>query len=95
MPRGYFNKNVPPLRMPRTHGQPDESGIRYDGDVLTGKISVEEAHARDARQALQAQMNDRERHPAGCYTTPENYDPVLRYHLRMGNPYYFDPDLKK
>ena len=59
--------------MPRSDGGPYRLGIRYEHDVLTGKISVEEA---------QAQLNDRAGHPANCYTSPQNYHPVLRYHLR-------------
>ena len=83
--------------MPRSDGGPDSLGARYEGDVLTGKISVEEAHARAAGEVAQAQVADKHRRGdhSNCYTTPENYDPVLRYHLGMGKPYYFDPELKK
>jgi hypothetical protein len=75
--------------MPRSDGGPDRSGIRYEGDVLTGKISVEEAHAKAAREVAQAQVADKHRRGdhSNCYTTPENYDPVLRQHLGIGKPY--------
>lgn len=31
------------LRMPKTNGQPDSMGIRWEGDVLNARRSVEEA----------------------------------------------------
>jgi len=83
--------------MPRSDRGPDPLGIRYQGDVLTGKITVEEAHDRAARDVAQAQLADKHRRSdySNCYTAPENYDPVLRHHLGIGKPYYHDPDLKK
>jgi len=58
MPTGHFTKNVPPLRMPPNDGGSDPSGIRYEGDVLTGKIGVEEAHARAATQMHKPYYHD-------------------------------------
>jgi len=97
MPLGHFIKNVPPLRMPRTDGKPDSMGARYEGAVLNGKVSVQEAHAKDAIEVARAQLAEKLRRGdlSNCHVAPENYDPVLCYHLRVGKPYYHDPDLKK
>ena len=45
---GYFNKrSEDELRMPRREpGEPDELGIRYEGDFLTGRITLAEALSR-------------------------------------------------
>jgi hypothetical protein len=97
MPCSHFIKNTPPLQMPRTGGKPDSAGARYEGAVLNGEISVQEAHYRDAVEVTRAQLAEKHRRGdfANCYVAPENYDPVLCYHLRVGKPYYHDPDLKK
>ncbi len=97
MPLGHFIKNTPPLQMPRTGGKPDSTGARYEGAVLNGKVSVQEAHTKDAIQVARAQVAEKLRRGdlRNCYVAPENYDPVLRFHLGVGKPYYHDPDLKK
>jgi hypothetical protein len=56
---GYFSKSGS-LRMPRVlEGKPDELGIRYFGDVLTGKLSVQEAFALAARKAAARPVPER------------------------------------
>jgi hypothetical protein len=49
---GYFSKRTPELRMPKVEeGQPDSAGIIWHGDVMTGKLSVQEAFELEARRA--------------------------------------------
>jgi len=86
---GYFKKRDSGLKMPDSEKQPDSLGIRYEGELLNGKITLEDALAREKaeqqRHAIQTQI----RTGVGCVRGPEEYDPVLRYHLRVGKPYYF------
>ena len=66
---GYLSKNRSQLRMPRSEAE---------GDVLSGKLSVEEALRRDAERAPR---------PAGPTRSPADpLDPVLRHHLRRDKP---------
>ena len=55
------------------------AGARFEGDVLTGKLTVAEAIWCDARRAVR---------PADgpVAPQPEGYDPVLRHHLRVVKP---------
>jgi hypothetical protein len=46
---GYFQKRTNPLRMPTSR---DSTGIRYDGPVLTGEKSVEQAQRDDQIRAF-------------------------------------------
>jgi hypothetical protein len=46
---GYFQKRTNPLRMPTSR---DSTGIRYDGPVLTGRKSVEQAQRDDQIRAF-------------------------------------------
>jgi len=63
-------------------GDPDELKIRekgeppfgVEGDVLEGKLSVEEAHEREKRKA---------RRKGETYGSVGAYDPVLRSHCRL------------
>ena len=41
---GYFSKNTRELTMPRTNGHRDERGIRWEGRVTNGEVSLEKAH---------------------------------------------------
>jgi len=79
---GYFNRRGPGLRMPKTNGEPDALGISHQGEVLSGNISVDEAFARqkhaEGLHALQTAL----RTGVNSYVTPEDYDPVLKYHTR-------------
>jgi len=49
----------------------NELGIRYDGPVLTGKITLELAKELEARRLLAKRMKD------GNFARPQHYDPVL------------------
>lgn len=60
----------------REPGSPDDCGIRYDGSVLNGQLSVQDAFSLEARQLL-AQPSQK-----GPYAGPY-LDPVLRFHLRL------------
>ena len=67
---GYFSKNLAELRMPRTHGQPDKSGVLWKGPVTSGEIGLETAQQRAGI----------------CKSEPNPpLDPVLRAHLRLGS----------
>jgi hypothetical protein len=50
-----------------------------DGAVLSGKLSVQEAHARANTQAAE---QIRRNGAGNCHVSPEDYDPVLKSHLR-------------
>ena len=71
--RGYFSKrNESDLRMPRVAGdRPDSAGVSWQGDVLTGKAGVAEA------------LHEQAPRPRGSVVRPEQYDPVLRFHLGL------------
>ena len=85
---GYFNKRGPGLKMPKSNGEPDGLGIRYRGRVLNGTISVDEAFVRDKEtQELHAVQTSLQSGVRTC-VSPEDYDPVLRYHTRTGKPRY-------
>ena len=60
--------------MPRADdGAPNESGISFHGDVLTGRLSVQDAFALEAAR-LRA-------HNSARWAGPQDYDPVLKSHL--------------
>jgi hypothetical protein len=69
---GYFSKNRSQLRMPRSEAE---------GDVLSGKLTVEEALRRDAERAPR---------PAGPTRSPVDFlDPGLRHRLGFDKPWQF------
>ena len=73
---GYFSKRDDrKLTMPRAaEGVPGASGFAFRGDVLTGKLSVQEASAHEAARLSQTM-------PRGVRVAAEDYDPVLKFHL--------------
>ena len=83
---GYFSKQKRETRMPRTDGQPDSIGARYEGDVLTGRTSLELAFDRQALKALSTIRQD-----SPVCARPLDYDPVLRNHLHSPTP---EPDYR-
>jgi hypothetical protein len=74
--RGYFSKRDDrKLTMPRTcGGTPNPTGLGSQGDVLTGRLSVQEAFAREAARVSRTLA------PAKR-VAPDDYDPVLKSHL--------------
>jgi hypothetical protein len=74
--RGHFSKRDDrKLTTPRSdEGTPDASRLTFHGDVLTGKLSVPEAFAREAVQLSQTLTT-------GQRVAPDDYDPVLKFHL--------------
>jgi len=74
--RGYLSKiDSRNLTMPRAdEGVSDASGLAFHGSVLTGRLSVQEAFAREAARRNQAPAT-------GKRAGPEDYDPVLKFHL--------------
>lgn len=45
--RSHFTKNIPSPRMPKCPDGVDPSGIKWQGNVLQGKLSTSEAFALD------------------------------------------------
>jgi len=79
---GYFNRRGPGLRMPKTNGEPDALGISHQGEVLNGNSSVDEAFAGEKHaEGLHALETTLRTGVRSC-VTPEEYDPVLRFHTR-------------
>ena len=72
----YFSKRDDrKLTMPRAAERvPDASGFALRGDVLTGKLSVLDAFAREAARLSQTM-------PRGERAAAGDYDPVLKFHL--------------
>jgi hypothetical protein len=79
MPRGYFGKSLPDLRMPKPERWPACAGFRAEEPVMSGKISIQEAHRRAETQAAE---QIRRNGAGNCYVSPEDYDPVLEFQLR-------------
>lgn len=55
-------------------GTPDTNGFPCHGDVLTGKLSVEEVFKLEARRLAGMII-------PGQRVAPEDYDPVRKFHL--------------
>jgi hypothetical protein len=74
--RGYFSKrDGRKLSISRTgEGAPNEAGLAFHGDILTGMLTVQEAFAREAAGVFRTLT-------PGQPVTPEGYDPVLQSHL--------------
>lgn len=73
---GYFSKRDDrKLTMPRAdEGISNADGLAFHGDVLTGKLSVQEAFALQAGRISQTLTPSKR-------VGPEEYDPVLKFHL--------------
>ncbi len=74
--------------MPKTDGNPDRLRIRYQGQVLNGNVSVDEAFAREKHSEDLHPVQTALQTGVKTYVSPEDYDPVLRYHTRTGTPHY-------
>jgi hypothetical protein len=85
---GYFNKRGPGLKMPKTEGKPDALGIKYEGPVLNGSMSVDDAFAREKQVEQLHAVQTTLRTGVRTYGSTEQYDPVLRYHTRTGKAGY-------
>jgi hypothetical protein len=72
----YFSKRDDrKLTMPRaSEGTADANGLVLHGDILTGKLSVQDAFAIQAGRVSQALALSKR-------AVPDNYDPVLKSHL--------------
>ena len=62
---GYFSKDQRELRMRSKKTGLDELGITWDGSVMRGELSVQEAHRR-AEQQAQLNRGERGRAQSGC-----------------------------
>jgi hypothetical protein len=69
---GHFGKEVRQLRMPK---EADEAGIAYEGKVLRGETSVEQARGVDALERFKPHLP--------VYREVDDYDPVLLWHCRL------------
>ncbi len=74
---GHFSRYAgPELRMPRNEGVDPATGIEYEGKVLRGELSPEEAIRSEAHEAVN---HGSRRIPVSARAC----DPVLRFHLRL------------
>src|ERR1035441_9717218 len=73
----YFSKRDDrKLTMPRAdEGVPDASGFAFHGDVLTGKLSVQEAFALQAARLSQITLR-------GVRIAADDYEPALQVGIR-------------
>jgi len=77
MVSSYFDRRDPGISMPkRLPGSLDECGIRYEGGVSNGELSVQEAFSLQANGLIQ------QRSQQGG-SADASLDPVLRYHLGL------------
>jgi hypothetical protein len=75
--------------MPKPEEWASEMRFRAEGPILSGKMSPELARAREVAKVAQQQIASAL--AAGTrpgYVQPEFYDPVLRFHCRMGKEQY-------
>lgn len=86
---GHFRKSLPELKMPKPEEWAAELRFRAEGPVMSGRTSPELALAMDAAKVAQQQTAPAR--AAGTrpgYVQPEFYDPVLRFHCRLGKDKY-------
>jgi hypothetical protein len=62
---GYFSKNVPDPKMPKTETGTDDLGIRYEGPVLSGLLGVRQNLQQNAVNSPQTSSQIREIAPGG------------------------------
>jgi len=76
----YIERNVPGLKMPRTEGERDQAGIRFKGEIGSGRTSTRDAFIMEGKRLFQSGYR-----PWG--TRGDAYqDPVLRFHRRLDEP---------
>jgi hypothetical protein len=76
----YIERNVPGLKMPRTEGERDQAGIRFKGEIGSGRTSTRDAFIMEGKRLFQSgyrPWGERRDVPA---------DPVLRFHRRLDEP---------
>ena len=86
---GFFDKNVPDLKMPETGTNP--LGIRYQGPVLSGSLGVRQSLERSAVNSPPSPTGIGSRLPPDPLLAAqradvgrrESTDPVLRAHLGL------------
>jgi hypothetical protein len=66
--------------MPKTEGRPDALGIRYEGEVLNGSMSVNDAFAREKQAQQLHAVQTTLRTGVRTYVSPEDYEPLLLLH---------------
>ena len=74
MVSGYFSKRRVEFRMPQG---PDALGIRWEGPVMEGRMSVEQRFLQDKREAFVRQM-EVEANGGKRYEYVRPYAPVIR-----------------
>jgi hypothetical protein len=45
----YIERNVPGLKMPRTEGERDDAGIRFKGEIGSGRTSTRDAFIMEGK----------------------------------------------
>ncbi len=73
---GNFSKRRPELASTANEVFDPRTGASLKGDVLTGKLTAKDALQREADRSGRW---DNMRTPC----SPDDYDPVLRHHLRI------------
>jgi hypothetical protein len=104
---GYFDKNHPDLRMPRTETGTDSLGITYEVPVLSGLLDVKQQLQRQSVSSAQTSTQIREIAPGGAsYLEPADYvqpshdarltaDPLYEsQRARFAHPSLADPVLR-
>lgn len=76
--KGYFSKpDTRKLTMPRAgEGSRAASGFAFAGDVVTGRLSVQDAFKREAIRVTRTLAT-------GTGADPDNLDPILKFHLKI------------
>ena len=74
MASGYFSKRRVEFRMPQG---PDALGIRWEGPVMEGRVTVEQRFLQDKREAFVRQM-ELEGNGGKKYEYVRAYAPVIR-----------------
>ena len=75
--RHFSKRDDRALTMPNADdGVSNASGLAFHGEVLTGKLSVPDAFSRESARASQSLT-------PGPRVGPQDYDPVLKSHLRI------------
>jgi hypothetical protein len=75
--------------MPKPEEWPAAAGFRAEGPILRGTVSPELARATEIAKVAQQQIASHV--AAGTkpgYVPPEDYDPALRFHCRLGKAHY-------
>jgi hypothetical protein len=74
--KAYLSNHRSEIRLAPNDGFDPQTGATYQGDVLTGNFTATDAFQREADRA---RPWNNMRTPC----SPDDYDPVLKHHLRQ------------